>query len=292
MANEKFFKRRNKKLRQEWEPHWILKLLMTCISVVLSLVKIAIGAAATVIMIVLICGVVFIGTLGDYLQEDILTAAADWSLEDYDLERTSFIHYVDNNGDIQLLQQIYTTTDRQWASVGWKMIFLSEMDEIQKGWKETTSFMLKLVIVFVIFAVCSVIYFHIRIYRPIQILTNTMNRVTKISCDLETPSGKDEIGQLGSAFKHLLERVSAQVVEIEAAERSKAELEIRALQAQITPHFLYNTLNAIKCLARLERTQDISAMVALNSVLKYLYCFKTFYGKASRITFQEVQSAF
>ena len=117
MANEKFFKRRSKKLRQEWEPHWIIKLLMTCFSVAISLVKIAIGAAATVIMIVLICGVVFIGTLGDYLQDDILTAAADWSLEDYDLERTSFIHYVDNNGDIQLLQQIYTTTDRQWASL-------------------------------------------------------------------------------------------------------------------------------------------------------------------------------
>ena len=100
MANEKK-PRRRKKLRQEWNPHWSLKLLYMIFSV-----------AATVLLIVLICGTVFVGTLGDYLQEDILTEAADWSLDDYDLEQTSFIYYVDNHGDIQLLQQIYTTTDR------------------------------------------------------------------------------------------------------------------------------------------------------------------------------------
>lgn len=118
MANdEKKPRKRVKKPRQEWNPHWAIKLLYTLLSVAGSVVKIAIGAAATVLLIVLICGTVFVGILGDYLQEDILTEAADWSLDDYDLERTSFVYYVDNNGDIQLLQQIYTTTDRQWASI-------------------------------------------------------------------------------------------------------------------------------------------------------------------------------
>lgn len=117
MTNDKNFRRRVRKLRQEWDPHWLLKLAYAAVSAALSLLKIAVGAAATVLLIVLICGTVFVGTLGDYLQEDILTSASDWSLEDYDLERTSFIYYVDNNGDIQQLQQIYTTTDRQWASL-------------------------------------------------------------------------------------------------------------------------------------------------------------------------------
>ena len=116
MAEEKK-KRRSRKPRQEWDPHWLLKLCYTALSAAWSLVKIAIGAAATVLLIVLICAVVFVGILGNYLQDDILTEAANWSLEDYDLERTSFIYYVDNNGDIQQLQQIYTTTDRQWASL-------------------------------------------------------------------------------------------------------------------------------------------------------------------------------
>ncbi len=117
MAEDKFFKRRRKKPRQEWDPHWLIKLGYSAISVAFSLAKIAIGAAATVLLIVLICGTVFVGILGDYLQDDILTEASAQSMEDYDLERTSFIYYVDKNGDIQQLQQIYTTTDRQWASL-------------------------------------------------------------------------------------------------------------------------------------------------------------------------------
>ena len=91
MANEKNKRRRPKKLRQEWNPHWLLKLLYTVGSVALSLLKIAIGAAATVVLILLVCGVVFVGTLGNYLQDDILTDAVDWSMDDYDMEETSFI---------------------------------------------------------------------------------------------------------------------------------------------------------------------------------------------------------
>ena len=106
-----------KKPRQDWNPHWLLKVLYTLGYLAISGVKIAIGAAATVLLIVIVCGVVFVGTLGDYLQEDILLDAADWSMEDYDMEETSFIYHVDEGGNIQLLQQIFTTTDRQWASL-------------------------------------------------------------------------------------------------------------------------------------------------------------------------------
>ena len=116
MAKEKNPKRR-KRLRQEWNPHWAVKLLYAVLSAALSLAKIAVGAAATVVLIVLICGTVFVGTLGDYLQDDILEEADNWSMDDFDLERTSFIYYVDESGDIQQLQQIYTATDRQWASL-------------------------------------------------------------------------------------------------------------------------------------------------------------------------------
>ena len=117
MENEKKKRRRGKKPRQEWNPHWSLKLLYTLVSTALSLVKIAAGAAATVVLIVLVCGVVLVGTLGDYLQNDILPEAQNWSIDDYSVEETSFLYYVDNGGNIQQLQQIYTTTDRQWASL-------------------------------------------------------------------------------------------------------------------------------------------------------------------------------
>lgn len=117
MANEKKFHWRKKKPRQDWNPHWIVKLIYTVLSAAFSAAKIAVGAGATVLLIVLVCGTVFIGTLGDYLNDDILTEASQWSMDDYGMERTSFIYYVDGSGNIQQLQQIYTTTDRQPATL-------------------------------------------------------------------------------------------------------------------------------------------------------------------------------
>ncbi len=114
---EKKKRRRNRKTRQEWNPHWLLKIAYAEVSLVFSVLKIAVGAAATALLIILICGTVFIGALGDYLQNDILSEAESWSLADQVLEETSFIYYVDENGNIQQLQQIYTTTDRQWATL-------------------------------------------------------------------------------------------------------------------------------------------------------------------------------
>ena len=65
MENENQRRRRVKKPRQEWNPHWLLKVLYTLGYLALSGVKIALGAAATVLMILIVCAVVFVGTLGD-----------------------------------------------------------------------------------------------------------------------------------------------------------------------------------------------------------------------------------
>jgi len=114
MENENI-RRRAKKPRQNWNPHWLLKILYGLWIAAFSAVKIAVGAAVTVVLIVLVCGFVFVGILGDYLEEDILPESADYEFNIADQEKTSYAYYVDGNGDIQLLQQIHTTIDRQWV---------------------------------------------------------------------------------------------------------------------------------------------------------------------------------
>ncbi len=115
MENEKTPRRRVKKPRQSWDPHWIVKLLYSIWMAAFGVLKIALGAAVTVVLIVLVCGFVFVGVLGDYLEEDVLPDAADYEFNIADQEQTSRVFYVDKNGDIQLLQQLYTTIDRQWV---------------------------------------------------------------------------------------------------------------------------------------------------------------------------------
>ncbi len=112
MAEEK--KRKKGIPRQNWKPHWTLELLHKLWMVAFSAVKVAVGAAATVLLICVVCAFVFVGILGDYLQEDILPAA-DTDMEGYDLELNSYIYYVDANGQIQLLQQIFSETSSDWA---------------------------------------------------------------------------------------------------------------------------------------------------------------------------------
>ena len=115
MENEKSKRRRARKPRQNWNPHWTLKLLYGLWMACFGAVKIAIGAVVTVLLIVLVCGFVFVGILGDYLQKDVLPESAQYEFNIADKEKTSYAYYVDSNGEIQLLQQIHTTIDRQWV---------------------------------------------------------------------------------------------------------------------------------------------------------------------------------
>ncbi len=113
MEEKKKKQREPKEPRQSWAPHWLLRVLHAFWTVAYTTLKVALGAVATVLCIVVICTLVFSSILGDYLQQDIIPSARV-DLDDYEMELTSFIWY-GNTGNIRQLQQIYATNDRQWA---------------------------------------------------------------------------------------------------------------------------------------------------------------------------------
>ena len=102
--------------RQDWKPHWSLRTVSGAYHGTAAIVKVILWALATVMLIGLICGFVFVGILGDYLQTDILPNAVE-NLDGYALDQTSYLYYIDSDGDIRELQKIYTSTDRRWASI-------------------------------------------------------------------------------------------------------------------------------------------------------------------------------
>jgi len=81
--------------------------------------KIAVGAVATVLLIVLVCGFVFGGILGDYLESDILPNASI-VLDDYEMDAPSYVYSVDKNGEIKQEQELYASTD--WKKATYKEI--------------------------------------------------------------------------------------------------------------------------------------------------------------------------
>ena len=112
MAENK--KKRKSVPRQNWKPNWMLQTLYRVWRVLFGALKIGIGAAATVLLICVICGFVFVGILGDYLQDDILPMA-NLNIEDFDYEQNSYLYYVDSEGQIQEYQKVFAETSSNWA---------------------------------------------------------------------------------------------------------------------------------------------------------------------------------
>ncbi|HUZ16982.1 MAG TPA: sensor histidine kinase [Spirochaetia bacterium] len=80
----------------------------------------------------------------------------------------------------------------------------------------------------------------------------------------------DEIGFLYKSFNSMFRRIGNLIAQIELSHKNERAYEMRALQAQINPHFLYNTLDTINWLAREKGETKISRMLtSLSRILQY-----------------------
>lgn len=101
--------------RQQWKPSRLFLLLKGIWIGAYSALKIAVAAFATVMVIGVVSLLVFVGVLGDYLENDVLPNA-DAELNRILQKQNTMAYYVDANGNIQLLQKIYADVESQWAS--------------------------------------------------------------------------------------------------------------------------------------------------------------------------------
>lgn len=116
MENENNYNQRKRRVsRQSWKPGPGISALYAVWKGVYSVLKIALAALVTVLIIACVCALVFVGVLADYLEGDIIPQAGV-QLEGFDLNQTSYVYYVDGEGNIQVLQELYSDTESEWAS--------------------------------------------------------------------------------------------------------------------------------------------------------------------------------
>ena len=151
----------------------------------------------------------------------------------------------------------------------WKIIGVCYIDEMITN--KVNHIMKTLSVIFLIVVLLTVLiirFFSKFFSNPARELANAMQEFEKDTNNFEFKSieGTAEITSLTESFEHMVVQIKELVEKVRQEEVTLRKTELKALQAQINPHFLYNTLDAIAWLCEEERHKDAVEMV--NSLAK------------------------
>jgi two-component system sensor histidine kinase YesM len=147
----------------------------------------------------------------------------------------------------------------------WRIVTVSNVNEINSAMTRLAGILVAIFFVSVAVSASVAGVISLRVSKPVTQLRKVMRRIE--DGDFSVPvevSGQKEIVLLAHSFSSMVQKVQELMARLVDEQREKRKTELRALQNQINPHFLYNTLDSIVWLAENQRMQDvITTVVAL-----------------------------
>ena len=148
------------------------------------------------------------------------------------------------------IQENYAYVSVKSGETGWNYYLYKSHEAISAAVFHVLLSEIPLILLCVAGTVFLGIYFSRLFTRKIEELTENMNQVNNGSREVTVFSdSEDEVGLLVRSFRNMMEEINRLIHEVYENKISLKEFELKALTAQINPHFLYNTLSIINWMA-------------------------------------------
>ena len=148
------------------------------------------------------------------------------------------------------VQENYAYVNVKSSETGWNYYLYKSHEAISEAVFHVLLSEIPLILLCVAGIVILGIYFSRLFTRKIEELTENMNQVNNGSREVTVFSdSEDEVGLLVRSFRNMMEEINRLIHEVYENKIALKEFELKALTAQINPHFLYNTLSIINWMA-------------------------------------------
>ncbi|GGH80514.1 sensor histidine kinase YesM [Pullulanibacillus pueri] len=173
---------------------------------------------------------------------------------------------------LKVKDQSLVAVINQTNRFGWYLVKLSDQGSFNKGIKNLYKIYQNVAFIWIVIMLLASLVISRSFTHPVRKLAAHMNAVEKIENISSLPiNRKDEIGNLEKSYNAMLMRIKELVVGIKVMEERKRDYELKMLQSQIGPHFLYNTLACIGSLAKQKKMEEIRETVrSLVGLISYV----------------------
>ena len=171
---------------------------------------------------------------------------------------------------------------------GWKIVSVMPMEKFLGDFSRTRTMAVMIIIVAILVMIFANQFVAVRVAKPLRSLEDSL---TGIGIDREPQiyiGGPPEIQHLGETIRSMVEQLRQLTDDIVKEQEEKRKSELDALQSQINPHFLYNTLDSIMWMIEAEKYDDAISMV---QALSRLFRISLSKGKNIITVGEELQHA-